>query len=357
MTYAQLKKEFFETNRQKIRYVHNGKTVILVKHALADMVWAIYMALIEHEPESGKEQLCRKQIAGYLNSKGEFVYPSKEFLENAIRPDKHFKVSDPRIDVRNILRDVVLQLARKMPKPELTPEDAAEVYKFAEAWVYAGFADADKAYCDFGPSCAWMFLNPCECIEPAVFSRRMCMYIQKQGVVDLLSNKPDWAAKTAKEWLRTQLPGADIRGQIRKTYGDILVYNLAITDAVLSQVSALCRDKAAPVHVYIAMKNATASVRRKSVEVEYVMKDGRTGKGEIPAEYFQYSPMQEDVSKISLSMAKTPTKRILLKQLLPKNARWLKKDDIVAIRYNGRVLWESPVEKMLREPEFAACAV
>ena len=361
MTYNQLKKTFLDTRKVKIRYRHNGKSVFLVKRPTRSPIRVVYVATCETD-EAGKEIWSKKRVAGYLNCRNEFVYPTESFLTQAIDPTDQLRVTDPRIEVRDALRKEVLRQAKMKPKPQLSEKEMEDIYRFAEAWVYAGLDDADKDYCDYGPSCTWMTLSPSDYSRYSVSSGKMCEYICYQGVIDMLAGTPHWAETAAERWMNTRLPNASPKIHISKTFGDVLVHNITVTNTVLRLVSKLRHDSSAPVHQYIAMKDATARVRDERVKVKYAMKDGRAGEGEIPAEYFQFSPMVEDVSKISLSMAKTPSKRILLRQLLPANARWLAKTDITEIRYEGQVLWKAAPEPdeepaLVHEPHFAVQAV
>lgn len=334
MKFEELKKRIISTCAKSLKYKHGRAVIKLVKIPIDSGIYRIQMTT--------SEKPGIKMTAGYLDVYDMFRFPTEALLRYGVEDGDTVEAIDPRVVVRDAIRSEALKIARQQAKVHLSDEELDKLYMFAEAWVFAGCKDGDNRYFNLGPTCHWMYLDPCRYTKPIMTDKTLTDYIQRDGVIDLLQDKPQWAKLAAQRWLKSKLHHTYSGEEPENGYTqlDLLRKDLTAAEQVMEYVEEIQNNHDNPVYDYIKMKTATARLAKKNVDVYYMLPDGTSGHGIIPAACFQYSPWIEDVTVISNPPHSTPAQRDMLKRFLPNGKAWLKKKYITKICYEGDVVWQ-----------------
>lgn len=341
MTFEFLNENFFHTNLLKIEYVQQGATIQLTKNPIAVGVWSVSMKVIPKRVTK-KRPVLDKVPAGYIDRYWRFCFPTKEFLDFGVDACE-LTPGDPRTAVRDAIRNEAIDIAKHYKKVKLTDEEKKQLYRFAEEWVFAGMQDADIHYQHLSATCWWMNLDPCEYKKPTMMDKQLAQYIQGRGVIDLLSDTPDWAKNAAKRWLYAKVGGSNNKNRCTQLY--LLRRDLSMTSQVVRYVKEIYRDATLPIHRYAAMQLATKTLVDENVEVEYQLPDGTCGHGEIPAACFQYFPCRSQIACIANPPHSTLTQRAMVHQFMPNKMKRMDKLYVTLISHNGRIIWKAPKPK------------
>lgn len=321
MVYQEFIDMFVKSEQNFLTYQQGTYLVRVVKIPLVKGVQALY-ATYTYRPKDKKENygFCsneKMEIAGFIDCKGELRFPTYTLTKkmagypNDIVENGHIK------EIVGSIQEAVNKLALAMTLPACANEDAA-----------------------YRRACERLFLA--EKTKPLAMHNDFHYYINDGTLIDYLAETPNWAEKIAQKWA-SDLAGYKNGRKVTnlEVYREGIVFAQKV-DEISKEIEA---DKSHKVHRYIAMKEAVKDAA--VVTVEFKTNTGETFETKIPA-YAFCNGNWDHQNKISLHVISPRKERDRIEKLLPRvktekgyeyPSNELFKDDIITIKYRGRILW------------------
>lgn len=328
MTYKELVENFITTEKHFIAYRQGRYFVRIVKVPLAESVQALY-ANCTYCPEEAEtahrfEFSEKMEVVGFIDCHAALRFPTFDLTHNMV-DDGNNIVEEKRNDV---LAGAILAEVNKLALETSLPACPDEFYAYRYAYETLFLGTEAKAF---------------------PMHNNFAYYINDNTLIDYLADTPGWAKDIAQKW------AVDFGGH-RDGYDvtnlDMFRENLAQIKRIKEYMEIINADKKAPVHRYIAMKNAVKAKGAKTVIVEFKTASGEIASTKVNASAF-CKANQLDIGNISLYDITPYHEGDRVARLLPKrktsdgreySANNLSKDDIVAIKYGRKVIWSSEDE-------------
>ena len=325
MTYKEFIETFVKTEKTFMVYQQGRYLVRVVKIPLTESVQALYANFTYHpegksEPQ-GFEFGEKMEVVGFIDCENNLRFPTYEFTHNMV--DATYEITEEKRGtvIAAAIQKAVDKLAFAQPLPACKKDDAA-YYNACEMLFMADRAKPLPKHSDFG------------------------YYVTDGTLIDYLAKKPGWAEEIARKW------AADFGGH--RSNGDVTnleAYreDLAFIEKVKETMESIKADKSNKLHRYIEMKNAVKSKDAKTVTVEFKTADGEIASTKINADAFCQSNYNH-WGCISLYEISPYHESDRVANLLPKKktadgreytANNLSKDDIIAIKYGRKTIWNA----------------
>lgn len=328
MTYKEFIESFVETEKTFMAYQQGRYFVRVIKVPLIKGVQALYASLT-YRPERnahsyGFEFGEKMEVVGFIDSENKLRFPTYEFTSNMVDATDEIAEEKRKTAIAGAIQKEVDKLALAEPLPVCDKDDPAYI-NACQILFMADKAKSLPKHNDFD------------------------YYIADDALIDYLANTPEWASKIALKWA-SDFGGHRDTGDV--TNLDVYRENLAFIEKVKETMEIIKADKSNKLHRYIEMKNAVRAKGAKTVMVDFKTADGQIASTKINADAFCRGDYTR-LSRISLYEISPCHESDRVASLLPKiktesgreyPANDLPKDDIVAIKYGGKVIWSKEEE-------------
>lgn len=325
MTYKEFIETFVKTEKTFMAYQQGRYLIRVVKIPLVEGVQALYANSTYHPEDESESHGFRfgeeMKIVGFIDSEYNLRFPTYQFTCDMVDTTDEIVEEKRKVAIAGAIQKEIDKLA------------------FAEP---LSVCDKDRP----------AYINACEILFMADKEKSLPKhndfdyYITDDTLVDYLANTPGWAAEIARKW------AADFGGH--RSNGDVTnleVYreDLAFIEKVKETMESIKADKSNKLHRYIEMKNAVKSKDAKTVTVEFKTADGEIASTKINADAFCRGDYNH-LGCISLYEISPCHESDRVANLLPKEktadgheytADNLAKDDIIAIKYGRKTIWNA----------------
>lgn len=255
------------------------------------------------------------EFAGYIDKNGEVRFPKYIFTHSMLDSTEGIRMENKEVVLSAAIRKEVHKLAFADPLPPCpNPENA---YYQARKCVFLG----QKEF-------------------PFPTKGNFYEYISDSTVIDYLTETPHWAEKIAQNWAKS-LGGYGESGELTKL--DVFRMEISADLKIKKHIQEIENNPKEPVHRYAAMRKAVAGA--KTVWVDFVTRTGKIDSTQILAKEFEQECSMNEITLYSLPYKEySRVKNLLLPKVMPDGHEVptcsISKDDIVAIRYKGKTIWE-----------------
>lgn len=318
MTFKEFDEQFIKSDKTFFEYKQGCYWVRVVKVPLTASVFALYGTTVRHwgDDPYNFNSADNLQLIGYIDCHQSVRFPNFDLCQYMLEDNTGLPVGETPVDaIQEVLQKDVVALLENQPLPE---------YK----------KDVENQ--------ARQLLFDTGSINPPEVSFNFTDFITDPIVIDYLAETDGWDRKIVDKWSAgfSYMDGKEIT-RLEAAQQKMAQWNKI--KKVASEINGNPNDK---IHKYIAMKKAVEGLKTVTVRFKTSMKD--VAETKVPASSFRYSHY-ESQDKIHLYEITPNRECARVKSLLPMRkapngnmykADCLYKDEIVAILYRGKILWQ-----------------